>query len=304
MKLASIDVGSNASRLLIRSYEDKSPVATTRREHQPTYTDRYWRVPVRIGNDVYSCGEITPAMSKLLCNTLRDFALLMIKAGVSHYRACATAAMRDAANATAILRQVKEYSGIELKVISGDEEACLTRSSYRPPRGKEKVLTAFVDVGGGSTEISLSQKGTDLYARSLQMGSMRKYSQQQWQEQFAQLDMILGQLKTRYGAPYMVCTGGNIHKISEMLLGVHSGADLTISALTNLYQRLCPLSPMQIQSQWNISQDRADIIVPALRIYLRIAEGLGVTQLATPVMSLRYGILHQLETKYHPVSCL
>jgi exopolyphosphatase/guanosine-5'-triphosphate,3'-diphosphate pyrophosphatase len=284
MLYAVIDIGSNAARLLLanawevnhESYVEKASLV---------------RVPIRLGSDVFTKGKIGRKKRKDLINTLRAFKLLINLYKPTELRVLATAAMREASNSNKILKKVKEKTGLEIDIISGKEEADIIRTTNTIPLDNEKRPILFVDVGGGSTEVSLiiNQKLIDL--KSFHVGTLRllngKFDPNIWKE----IENWLGKQQSMDLTPLIVGSGGNINKINKLFGDVKSKM-LSKEQLLHAYEEMKDLSLDERMSRYGFRPDRADVIVPAAEIYLQITRMLNAQQIFVPKIGLADGMVH------------
>jgi exopolyphosphatase/guanosine-5'-triphosphate,3'-diphosphate pyrophosphatase len=290
MLYAVIDIGSNAARLLLanawevnhESYVEKASLV---------------RVPIRLGSDVFTKGKIGRKKRKDLINTLRAFKLLINLYKPTELRVLATAAMREASNSNKILKKVKEKTGLEIDIISGKEEADIIRTTNTIPLDNEKRPILFVDVGGGSTEVSLiiNQKLIDL--KSFHVGTLRllngKFDPNIWKE----IENWLGKQQSMDLTPLIVGSGGNINKINKLFGDVKSKM-LSKEQLLHAYEEMKDLSLDERMSRYGFRPDRADVIVPAAEIYLQITRMLNAQQIFVPKIGLADGMVHLLHRKH------
>lgn len=289
LTLAGIDLGSNAARLLIKKCDTTLPFST-----QMGAGDSYFRVPLRTGEDVFKSGQISESKANEIAATMKQFHLIMAAAKVDNYRACATSAFRDAANSPAVLEMEEKVSGLHAEIISGEEEARLVRNSFIAAPGEENDSHAFVDVGGGSTEISVATGSQLHFSRSFQVGSMRGLSLDPEDKAYAELHRQATALYATYGKMNLICTGGNIHMANKLINGEKYSGKPETEDLQKMFGEMVNLSPAEIAATYKVSMDRAEIIVPATLIYLIIAKDLKAERLLTPQVSLRFGIIRQL----------
>lgn len=295
MYIAAIDIGSNAVRLLIKNTDHPNLLDNLDVIHEDEY---YQRVPLKSGNDTFTYGAIQPKTLALLTYAMCQFAVKMKKYGVSRYRACATAAYRDASNATEVCRRVKHISGLTIDVITGQEEARLTRRSFRTPQEQRNDTFLFVDVGGGSTEVSLVEKGRQTYAHSFHVGSMRYVCNTQSPEEEAALDEAAESLSQKCPTLHYVGVGGCV-KMAKSILNKDSDSDIIrVAEMDKLYEELRQLTPKQISLKYSIPLERADIMTPASSIFLRIAHKVNATTIRVPSIGVRNGIITDLYSEW------
>lgn len=288
MRLAAIDIGSNAIRMLISNvmeYEGKVYFKKV----------EYTRVPVRLGNDVFHLGYITPASQAKLLKLMQAFKNLMELFEVEDYMICATSAMRDAANGYAVADFIKEQTNLPIAIIDGSQEAEMiagTISAFL-----EEGFFLHIDVGGGSTELNLYEGSTLLGSRSFQIGSVRNIAAQNeslWYEIIDWIQQFSGVVdKAQLLA---IGTGGNITKLYE-LASQRGERKIGLEELGRLRNLLNSYSVEKRQAELQLNNDRADVIVPAADIYIKIMQLSGATQMLVPDKSLRDGMIMQLYQK-------
>ncbi len=291
MYIAAIDIGSNAIRLLIKNTEHSKFLANIDTIHEDEY---YQRVPLKSGIDTFTHGAIQPRTVALLTYSMCQFAVKMKEYGVSKYRACATSAYRDATNSSAVVRRVKQISGLDIDVITGDEEARLTRCSFHPSKEQANDTFLFVDVGGGSTEISLVRESETIYAHSFKVGSMRYVCNTQSKEEEEALDKALEGLALKHNPIRYVGVGGCVKKVRSMLNGSDNHCSINVDDMNDLYENFRQLTPKQIAQKYSLPLERADIMTPASSIFLRIARKINASEIIAPNIGVRDGIITEL----------
>ncbi|NAW51187.1 exopolyphosphatase [Elizabethkingia argentiflava] len=294
MRLAAIDIGSNAARLLISEVIENANA-------QPEFTKlNLIRIPLRLGMDVFQKGEIGPAREKMVVHSMKIFHDLMKVYQVSHYRACATSAMRDAKNKQTVIEKVKKEAHIDIEIISGDEEATLIYENHIAETMDNHFSYLYIDVGGGSTEISFYENKNLVYKRSFNIGTIRLLQglvqEKTWREMKAEI-------KTQLSDKLLILaigSGGNINKISSMAK-IKEGKAMPISLLKTYYKEAAPLSIQERMLKYNIREDRADVMVPALEIFINIMTWAHIKQIYVPKISLADGLIYSLYHKIQPV---
>ena len=289
MNLAAIDLGSNAVRLLIKKADLAFPYDGNVRKGK----DYFLRVPVGTGLDVYSKGIISEEKIQLLIHTLKQFQVLMAVNQVEHYRAYATATFRDARNGREVADCLYRETNVKVEIISGDKETALSRLSYYAQPGAHQGYTLFADVGGGSTDVCLSQKGESLYSHSFHIGSLRMVSHAQTSEEFTKLDECLTDLRNRYDGFHVVGCGGNIRKFCSMFSDSDTD-EVNVNDIQNFYNDIRDLSLEEKMERYSLTCDRAEIIAEAANIFLHIAHSAGVTTIQAPNIGVRDGIIVEL----------
>ena len=311
MKIAAIDIGSNALRLCIKETDYGKLIASTDEVHSDEY---YERVPLKSGMDVFAHGRILPPTKIKLAFALHHFAKIMYDYGVDAYRAVATSAYRDAENGQDIIQAVNEMSGLNVEIISGEEEARLTRRSFIPPQEQADDYFLFADVGGGSTELSLVRHGQLLYSPSFQVGSMRYRCNNQSPEEEVALDNKVAEIKFQISNPKSqinhfapinyIGVGGCVKFMSKYLNKEERSKEegvirdyIIVSDMERIYADLQTKTVDEIVSSYGLPHERADILAPASSIFLRIAHGIGAQTITVPPIGVRNGILAELYSK-------
>ncbi|MBC8045200.1 MAG: exopolyphosphatase [Fimbriimonadaceae bacterium] len=290
MKFAAIDIGSNAIRLLfVNVFETKTG---------PVYhKDELIRVPVRLGEEAFNNGKFSDEKIDHVVKTLIAFKNLIDVHHVLAYKACATSAMRDAKNSDIILQRVKQEAGIEIEIISGDAESKfilqypLLQSGLDP---SENYL--YIDVGGGSTELAFFGKGKLHSNKSFNIGTLRLLNDQVTEDEWREVVKWLHEnkpVKTNIDA---LGVGGSINKVIKMY---GKGKNfLSASSLRRVLSYIDGLSMTQRVRDLGLKPDRADVIVPALRIYINVMKWTGIDKIHVPKQGLSDGIITELYKEY------
>lgn len=287
MKLAAIDIGSNAARLLVTEI-------ITNPGNEPRFTKvSLVRVPLRLGFDVFEFGEIRKEKYRQLLATMKAFALLMEVYEVDNYKACATSAMRDAGNKKDILRKIKLESGIGIDIISGDEEATYIFDNHIAENLEKGHAYLYIDVGGGSTELTFFSEGKLQYKESFNIGTIRILKNQVNETLWNELKEHI-QKFTKNKLPLIaIGSGGNINKIFS-LSKRKEGKSLSIELLKDYYHELSNVSLQERMRLYGLKDDRADVIVPALLIYTNVMKWAGIDEIFVPRIGLADGIIQKL----------
>jgi exopolyphosphatase/guanosine-5'-triphosphate,3'-diphosphate pyrophosphatase len=284
--LAAIDIGSNAARLLICEVIKKGKEVTINKLN-------LLRIPVRLGFDVFEKGSIGGQKKKMLINTIKAFNNLMKVYEVEHYMACATSAMRDAENAKEIIKEIKAETSIEIEVITGELEAEIIYENHIAELLDSNKSYLYVDVGGGSTELTLYHKGKIILQKSFNIGTVRliidKVKDSTWEE----MKETLKDLSKKYENIIGIGSGGNINKVYS-ITGVKPGKSMTYDEIKDIYKEMETLSIEQRMERYTLKQDRAEVIVPALRIYNAVCKWADITEMHVPKIGLADGLIHHL----------
>ncbi len=290
---AAIDIGSNAVRLLIKKVKDGENLVNKRLSKVLLL-----RVPLRLGFDVFSLGEVSEVKAVRLRRLMKAFRQLMKIYEVTDYRACATSAMRDAKNGKNIIKKILKDTGINIEVIDGQEEARMIYNNHIECLEDRTGNYVYVDVGGGSTEINLLTNGELVQSLSYNIGTVRILSGAAKQETWQQMRDDLTRLTAKFQGINIIGSGGNINKLYRLADAKDKDLErMPISSLKNLYDKLKPLTPEQRMNAYNLKADRADVIVPAAEIFLTIADIVKAEYIHVPVIGLADGIIDSLYAK-------
>ena len=287
---AAIDIGSNAVRLLIKKEEENENLVSRRLSKVMML-----RVPLRLGFDVFSLGELSDGKAVKLRRLMKAFRQLMKIYEVTDYRACATSAMRDARNGKAVIKKVLKDTGIRSEIIDGQEEARMIYNNHVECLEDRTGNYIYVDVGGGSTEINLLTNGVLVQSLSYNVGTVRKLSNALREEVWEQMKDDLTRLTADFPDINIIGSGGNINKLYRLADKKDKKLQrMPIASLQELYDQLSPLTPEQRMKEFSLKADRADVIVPAARIFLTIAETVKAQYVHVPVIGLADGIIDSL----------
>lgn len=288
MKLASIDIGSNGARLLIKNFR---PVEG---EGVRVSREMYMRIPLRLGADVFTLGKISKQRTAMMKHMLKAFRQILKLNDVDDYRACATSAMRDAGNGRRVLRKLRRETGINLEIIDGKEEALLLYNNIVENVGAAQGNYAYVDVGGGSTEVSLLHDGELTHSHSYDIGTLRILGGQVSHEAFQTLRDDLTTLRPTLPDVKIIGSGGNINKLFKLAHGDKEKRSVSVEALRTVADQMRPLSAQERMEQFALKSDRADVIIPAADVFLTVAEALDSQEILVPGISLADSIVDGL----------
>ena len=283
-KYAAIDIGSNAVRLLISSIIEQ--------KDQPTKFKKtsLVRVPIRLGADVFLNGEISKENEQRMLDTMTAFKLLMKSHKIVKYKACATSAMREADNGKEIVKLISKKAKIDIDIIDGEEEAAIIAATDLHSYIKEDKTYLYVDVGGGSTEFSVIHHGNTVASKSFKIGTVRLLNDIVKKEAWSELEQWIKVNTKGYDAIDLIGSGGNINKIFK-ISGKAMGKPLTYFYLTSYYNKLQTYSYEERITELELNQDRADVIIPATRIYLSAMKWSGAKDVYVPKIGLSDGII-------------
>jgi len=287
LRLAAIDIGSNAARLLIIDVV----IGPAGKSEFVKLT--LVRVPLRLGFDVFEKGLISPEKEQMLIKTIQSYKLLIDVYQVKDYITAATSAMRDASNAKEILQKVKTESGVDIKVITGEEEASFIYENHVAENLNNQESYLYIDVGGGSTELSFFSDGKLVSKESFNIGTIRLLKNQVNEDNWNQMKKFIKEKTTGYHHITAIGSGGNINKIFS-LSKRKEGKPLNLELLRNYYNEFSSLSLTQRISMYKLREDRADVIVPALLIYINVMKWADTEEIFVPKIGLADGLIHIL----------
>lgn len=291
MKIAAIDIGSNAARLLINEVKISN--------NKPEFIKlNLLRIPLRLGMDVFTMGMIGQEREKMVIDSMKIFSDLMKIYKVDHYRACATSAMRDASNGNEIIRQVKETSGINIEIISGDEEATLIYENHVAEGLDKEFSYLYIDVGGGSTELTFYENGKMVYEKSFNIGTIRLLNNlvtpENWQEMKEEIKKNIVSKRPLVA----IGSGGNINKVFSMSK-TKDGKPMTLAHLKKVYKEFNELSVEERMTKHTLREDRADVLVHALRIFNNVMSWSDISRIFVPKISVADGLIHNIFSQLH-----
>ena len=286
MILAAIDIGSNAARLLI---------CEVTRIGKDSRVDRlnFLRIPLRLGFDVFEKGLIGNRRKRMLLETMEAFAQLIRIHEVDHYIACATSAMRDAENAKEIIKEIRQQTGIGIDVISGELEAEIIYENHVAEILDPNQSYLYIDVGGGSTELTLYHKSNIILQKSFNIGTVRILTKKVKDETWDEMKETLKELSKKYENIIGIGSGGNINKLFS-ISGAKAGKSISYETLKDIYKEMEPLAIDERMKKYTIKEDRAEVIVPALTIYNAICKWAAVSEIHVPKIGLADGLIHHL----------
>ncbi|MFZ4929936.1 exopolyphosphatase [Chryseobacterium sp. Mn2064] len=289
MKIAAIDIGSNAARLLINEVKINNK--------KPEFIKlNLLRIPLRLGMDVFTIGKIGPEREKMVIDSMKIFSDLMKIYKVDHYRACATSAMRDAANGNEIISQVLEASGINIEIISGDEEATLIYENHVAEGLDKEFAYLYIDVGGGSTELTFYENGKMVYERSFNIGTIRLLNNlvtvDNWKEMKDEIKKNIVSKKPILA----IGSGGNINKVFSMSK-TKDGKPMSLAHLKKVYKEFNELSVEQRMTNYSLREDRADVLVHALNIFNNVMSWSDINKIFVPKISVADGLIQNIYSK-------
>lgn len=251
------------------------------------------RVPLRLGFDVFETGRISPKKRDMLLKTIQSYKLLLDVYEVEHLKACATSAMRDAENSAEVIEHIKKETGIEIQVISGQDEAAYIYENHVAENLNSQKSYLYIDVGGGSTELTLFSNGKLVTKSSFNIGTIRLLKNQVHE---ADWEAVKSFIKNNLGSTsnlVAIGSGGNINKVFS-LSKRKEGKPLTLDLLKDYYNEFSRMSVAQRMHLYRLREDRADVIVPALLIYVNVMRWANVDEIFVPKIGLADGLIHIL----------
>ena len=284
MILAAIDIGSNAARLLI--CETSVYIDGTVDFTKLTLL----RIPLRLGFDVFDTGAVSDEKKKKLIETIKAYKLLMNIYNVEAFKACATSAMRDATNGRKILEEIFTETGMKIDIITGQEEANIIYETHIAEKLSDNKSYLYIDVGGGSTEITLFSQNHTIFKESFNIGTIRLLHNKVNDEQWEHMKWYIKTYARDYQPLEAIGTGGNINKIFSMSKR-KEGRPLTLDLLKDYYKELSYTSLDERKHLYQFREDRADVIVPALQVYISIMRWALADEIYVPKIGLADGLI-------------
>jgi len=285
--LAAIDIGSNAARLLISE-------ASIYKDGTVDFTKlQLLRIPLRLGFDVFDNGVVTDAKKRKLLETLKAYRLLMNIYNVEGYKACATSAMRDATNGQQVLKEIQDQTGFDVKIISGLEEANILYETHIAENLTVNKSYLYIDVGGGSTEVTLFAQNTTIFKESFNIGTIRLLHNKVSEEQWEHVKWFIKTHTKDHMPIEAIGTGGNINKIFSISKR-KEGKPLSLELLKDYYKELSYTTLEERKHLYHLRDDRADVIVPALQVYISIMRWAQADEIYVPKIGLADGLIKML----------
>ena len=289
MKYGAIDIGTNAARLLVGE-------VTTENGHSFVKKISYTRIPLRLGEEVFEDGKISEKKAADFVKTIKAFRLISEIFEVKELRACATSAMREASNGLEVKDLIKKETSVDIEIISGNEEADLIFGTFFLLDFDKNISFIVIDVGGGSTEVSVFEKGERVASKSFEIGTIRllkgKVNENIWKDIHSWIDNHVD-LETVH---QIFATGGNINKVHKML-GAQHMESITVRKMKELRDEIFELSLDQRVEKFQLKPDRADVIVPAMDIYLYIMKELKCKNIIVPKIGLSDGMIYDMHLR-------
>lgn len=283
MKFGAIDIGSNAVRLLIADVVEYDGVANIKKL-------QLTRVPVRLGASVFDTGIVNPIRVQKLIKTMHAFRNLMEVYDVVDYRVCATSAMREASNSKEVISEVKEKTDFDIEVIDGKIEADLIFSTFETQKVDTTKTYLYIDVGGGSTEVSLLKNGKPVASRSFKIGTVRIIKEGVRPQDWDNMRAWVREITAGESNLIAIGTGGNINRYAK-LAGMKFGEFMSLDELKKSHKYIGDLSYEERIEKLRMRADRADVVVPAGEIYIQIMKTANISKISIPKVGLSDGMV-------------
>jgi exopolyphosphatase/guanosine-5'-triphosphate,3'-diphosphate pyrophosphatase len=285
--LSAIDIGSNAARLLI------SEVVLDAKKNASFNKISLIRVPLRLGFDVFETGRISAGKTDLLLFTMKGYINLLNAFEVKYLKACATSAMRDASNSREIIELVKNETGIEIEIISGGDEASFIYENHFAENLDKEHSYLYIDVGGGSTELTFFSNNQLVFKDSFNIGTIRLLKNKVAEEAWDEMKNNIKEKTKGHKTVVAIGSGGNINKVYSLSRRKDS-KPLSLDLLRDYYKELGSVTLEERKLLYRLPDDRADVIVPALQIYVNVMRWAGAAEIYVPRIGLADGLVHHL----------
>lgn len=289
MRYGAIDIGSNAVRLLIADIIENDGSISFKK-------NTLIRVPVRLGDDAFLHQHISPKKAMDLVKTMQAFRNLMDVYKVGDYMACATSAMREANNGDEVVKQILEEANIDIEIVHGQTEAKIIYASHAEQNIDKTKNYLYIDVGGGSTELSLFSSGELVASKSFNIGTIRILDNQDTEESWMAMRDFIRDHTRHFKTISGIGTGGNINKLYK-LSDEKDNSPLTFAKLKALHNYLESFSLKDRINVLGLNQDRADVIIPACDIYISVMKWAGIKHIYVPSVGMVDGIIQTLIDK-------
>ena len=285
-KYAAIDIGSNAVRLLVSNVIDYKGQVLFQK-------DALVRVPIRLGQDTFTKGKISKKNIRRIIKSIKAFRLLMKVHGVEDYLAFATSALRGAKNCSQVVESVFNKSKIQIEIIDGKKEAKIISNTNVFENIDIEKTFLYIDVGGGSTELSILKGGKTINSISFKIGTVRLLNKGFDQNIWNQLEIWIKKYTNIYSKIYLLGTGGNINKLHKMA-NIKENRPITFLTLNLIYNKLKGLTYEERIVELELNPDRSDVIMPATQLFLKILEWSGAKVIYVPKVGLSDGMIREL----------
>lgn len=286
MKFAAIDIGSNAVRLLIGNvYESNTGPIFKKAD--------LVRIPLRLGEDAFLHKKISKEKIEKLILAMKAFRQIIDFYEIAEYKACATSAMREALNAVEVIEHVAHESGIAIEIIDGKVEAQIIYANHVAENLGQESDYLYIDVGGGSTELTLFSKGQLIVSRSFNIGTIRFLNNLVPKEVWAEFKDWIKKETKDYRPITAIGSGGNINKIFKMSRKKQN-RPLSFKRLTEMREFLESYTLQERIEVLGLNADRADVIIPAAKIFLTVMKAADIKQIYVPQIGMSDGLIHLL----------
>lgn len=287
MKLAAIDIGSNAARLLITDVIEGIG-------HPPEFSKlNLVRIPLRLGFDVFETGVISANRTSMIMDAMKAYSLLLKLYEVEHLKACATSAMRDAKNGAEIMNRVKEETGITIEIISGDLEASIIYENHVAENLDSNNSYMYIDVGGGSTELTFFADAKIVYKQSFNIGTIRLLKNLVEEKMWDEMKNAIKQQTKGFKKIIAIGTGGKINKIFS-ISKKKDGKPLELNLLKDYFREFSAVPAKERIRLFKFKEDRADVVVPALQIFINVMRWANADEILVPKIGLADGLIQHL----------
>ena len=290
LKFAAIDIGTNAVRLLLSNVTENTEEVTFKKASLV-------RVPVRLGYDVFHEGRIGEVRREMLISTMHAFHHLINVHNVVDFRACATSAMREAENGPGIVDDVRDKTGISIEIIDGQTEAEIIYSNKIVDMIDNTRSYLYVDVGGGSTEVTLFANKRVVMSYSFNIGTIRMLKNRVRGIEYERMESFLQKVRRDYPSLQIIGSGGNINKIAK-LTGIKYMTPIPFKEIRKIYKRILPYSIDQRVKVLGLNPDRADVIIPAAWIFMKVMKWSDAKTILVPKFGVADGMVRQLYHNY------
>lgn len=286
-KYGAVDIGSNAIRLLVVTVIEQEGSAPLFKKTSLV------RVPIRLGAEVFLNGKISEKSANSMTDAMQAFRLLMKIHNIKRFRACATSAMREASNGREIANRIKEKSGLTINIIDGNDEAAIIASTDLKNLIQDSKVFLYVDVGGGSTELTLFANGSNITSKSFKLGTVRMLAGLVDQSVWEAMEVWIKKETKDFKKISMIGSGGNINTIFKKS-GKKLGKPLSYLYLSSYYELMKSLTYEERITELDMNPDRADVVIPATRIYLSAMKWSKAKNVYVPKIGLSDGIVRSL----------
>jgi len=286
-KYGAVDIGSNAIRLLVTTVIEQEGKDTLFKKTSLV------RVPIRLGADVFLKGKISPLNESRLIDAINAFRLLMNTHNIKRFRACATSAMREASNGEEIAIRIKNETGITINIINGEDEANIIASTDLKSLIQNDSVFLYVDVGGGSTELTVFSNGSEIVSNSFKIGTVRLLNEMVDNTTWMQMEDWIKEQTNSFKKVSVIGSGGNINSIFKNS-GKKAGMPLSYFYMVSFYEKIKSFTLDERITEMDMNPDRADVIVPATRIYLSAMKWSSSKNIFVPKIGLSDGIIKSL----------